>query len=279
MRKLRQKSLTAATPQAHVIGKGSCDMKTLAIINLKGGVGKSVTAVNLAYLLAKAGKRVLLLDADKQGNASAFFGMQSPDLQTLADVLDGAEIAQTAKHWGDSTLWVVSASMDLLVLEQRLLRSDDLALDKLSARLAAVQKDYDYCLVDCAPALDLAALNALFAADGVLIPTRCDAFSLAGARTILGQLPVMERISGRSKQAHILLTQTQRSKVCTQFFEMLRRDFDKQTLNTTIAASVKVPESLYAKQALAQYAPKSRAARDYDALCGELLNLLECGAA
>jgi chromosome partitioning protein len=254
-------------------------MRILAIINLKGGTGKSVTAVNLSYLLAhEHHKRVLLIDADKQGNSGAFYGAATPGMKTLADVL-GGEIAlgDAVNRWGDSKLWVLPSSLELLTLERKLLSRDSFDSTILRDKLRDVAFEYDYCIIDCAPALDLAALSALCAADHVLIPTRCDAFSLAGAQMILDQVTALDKAYGHEIRAHILLTQYQRSKVCAQFYEMLHARYSALALDTTIASSVKVPESLYTKQPLAVYAPKARVSRDYVALCREMIARMDGG--
>lgn len=169
-------------------------MKTLALINLKGGTGKTVSAANMAHILATVHrKHVLLVDADKQGNASRYFSLYGEQDGTAAllwkDPLDIAEIIYPTQYKG---LDVITSNMDLYTTDRELYEDSADVSGVLAAALARVRDDYDFCIIDNGPAVDMVTLNVLAAADDVLIPIRPDEFSFSGLLDLVEQVQAVQ---------------------------------------------------------------------------------------
>ena len=248
-------------------------MRTISIANFKGGTGKTTTAVNLAAELAELGRRVLLIDADPQHNASTFYGGTYEWPVTLTDVLEGL----SAPYWPDDVSATGREGLDILPADMGLLRLDlaaiadgsSEALRRLTDFLDAVREDdaYDYVIIDCPPSFTAASVAALVNSDEVILPTRADAFSRAGAEELVGQL----RSLGRSTKAvfRLLVTMADRTNLSRQGAEALRSS-GLRVFETEIRDCVKVGESTYARQPLGDYAPRCTAALDYRALAKEV---------
>lgn len=249
-------------------------MRIISIANFKGGTGKTTTAVNLAAELADLGRRVLLIDADPQHNASTFYGGDYDWPCTLTDVLEGMAEA----CWADNISASGREGLDLLPADMGLLRLDlaaiadgsSEALRRLTDFLDAVREDdaYDFILFDCPPSFTAASVAALVNSDEVILPTRVDAFSRAGVEELIGQI----RSLGRSTKAafRLLITMADRTNLCRQGAGALRES-GLLVFDTEIRDCVKVGESTYARQPLSEYAPRSTAAADYRALVKEVL--------
>ena len=254
-------------------------MRTISIANFKGGTGKTVTACNLAALLAREGWRVLLIDADAQHNSTDFYAPGWEGL-SLSDLLNGREIGAV----GD---WLVrdclpgldllAADMGLLTLDLASILADPKAgtgtwdkrlLDFLQA--ADGMNGYDFCLIDCPPSFTAASVAALVVSDEVVLPTRVDAFSRLGALELIAQVRGLAYYAV-SPRFRVLVTMADgRSRISEQAAGQLRRD-GLEVFETVIHSSVVVSESSYARLPLYEYAPRSRAATDYAALMREIL--------
>lgn len=253
-------------------------MYTISIANFKGGTGKTATAVNLAALLAREGRRVLLIDADAQHNATDYLLPPAPERPSLTDVLDGAA---EAREWRDVVLrsgW--SRNLDVLAADTGLLRLDLAALLsgtpaarlRLADFLAALEasEEYDYVLFDCPPSFTAASTAALCNSDRVILPTRADAFSIRGAAELVEQIESARRQTGAPLPFKLLLTMTDRSRMAQQAAELIG-EAGYALYKTRIRASVAVGESSYARQPLYKYAPKSGPAQDYESLLPEIM--------
>ena len=253
-------------------------MKTFAIANFKGGTGKTVTAVNLAALLARAGKRVLLIDADAQHNASDFFSPGWEGL-TLTDLLRGREIGAVGDWLADAVrpgLDLLCADMGLLTLDLASILNDPQAgsgsWDYRLCRFleqAGSERGYDYALVDCPPSFTASSVAALVAADEVILPTRVDAFSRLGTLELIGQVRGLQRYDVSPRFRTLVTMADSRARISVQAVNQLRRD-GLDVYDTVIHASAVVSESSYARMALYEYAPISRPAQDYEALVREV---------
>ena len=162
-------------------------MISIAIINLKGGVGKSVTACNLAAELAAKSKSVLVVDLDKQGNTSKFFGVLDYDSPSVAEVMLGeddilATIVKGVDVWG---VHLLPCDMRMLKANRTILMDNGPRQFHLRDALKCVAGDYDYCIMDCPPDLDMGSINALCAADWVIIPVDCDKWACDGMQEIV----------------------------------------------------------------------------------------------
>ena len=249
-------------------------MRTISIANFKGGTGKTTTAVNLAAELAELGRRVLLIDADPQHNASTFYGGDFDWPCTLTDVLEG--LAEPC--WEDDVSATGREGLDILPADMGLLRLDlaaiadgsSEALRRLTDFLDAVREDdaYDFVIFDCPPSFTAASVAALVNSDEVILPTRVDAFSRAGVEELIGQI----RSLGRSTRAafRVLITMADRTNLCRQGAGALRES-GVLVFDTEIRDCVKVGESTYARHPLCEYAPRCTAAADYRALTKEVL--------
>lgn len=247
-------------------------MKTIAIMNNKGGVGKTVTAINLADILVRDyRKRVLLVDCDGQMNLTRFFLPEfDPEINlSLADVLEGS----CEPVWAENVM-PIQPSLDLLPGSSGLYDLDFKALDegglggcRLGAFLDAVAEngDVDYVICDCPPGYTLSSVNALLAADEVVVPMLLDGFSFTGMLDLQGQLRSLRSTSGRDKLAGVLLTQWHNSDVVRQGEEFVRqRDrLGVPVFRTVIRRTDKVPESTFDRQPIVRYSPRSAAALDY----------------
>ena len=250
-------------------------MRTIAILNLKGGVGKTVTAINVSYILAAEHRqRVLLVDADSQANATEFFGAD-PARGNLADVLtapDGAYGCASIQPTRYERLDLLAASdrlMDLDLSKVELQQARPTAMVELLSHLREIDQEYDAVLIDCPPAFSAAAAAALLAADEVVIPIKLDAFSLRGMGNLMRQITNMRRINPRLRVAGCLPTMWYRSDDNRRALETLQVS-DLPVFRTTIRRSNRVDGMTFAQQPLALFSPRSAAGVDYRRFVREL---------
>ncbi|MCI6356113.1 MAG: ParA family protein [Gemmiger formicilis] len=248
-------------------------MISIAIINLKGGVGKSVTACNLAAELAAKSKSVLVVDLDKQGNTSKFFGWLDYDRLSVAEVLLGERFAHAAIV-EDTGL----PGVHLLPGDMRLLRANRMILMdttepqqyRLRDALEDVAENYDCCLLDCPPDLDMGSINALCAADWVIIPVDCDEWACDGMDEIIDQIErVQMYYNPRLKIMGAMMTKYRRTKYAADVIRQLRAQ-GVPMLRTVIRYTVKVSEAKSAHEPLRVYKPDCSAALDYRRLADEV---------
>lgn len=248
-------------------------MISIAIINLKGGVGKSVTACNLAAELAAKSKSVLVVDLDKQGNTSKFFGVADYDRLSVAEVLLGERFANAAIV-EDTGL----PGVHLLPGDMRLLRANRMILMdttepqqyRLRDALEHVAENYDYCLMDCPPDLDMGSINALTAADWVIIPVDCDEWACDGMREIIDQIEQVQMYyNPHLKVMGALMTKYRRTRYAGEVVHQLN-EAGIEMLHTVIRYTVKVSEAKSAHEPLRVYKPDCSAALDYGCLADEV---------
>lgn len=247
-------------------------MKTIALINFKGGVAKTISAVNIAYILAaRYGARVLLIDNDKQGNTSKFFGLHSYDAPSLADVLsvEGFDIRAAIRETRFDKLHVLPANMNLLRANKEILLDEERQQQtRLALALQAVDGAYDYVVIDNAPDLNMSAINALVAADDVMIPIKIDQFAFDGLDQLRDQVEATREYNERIRIAGCFITMYARNNVNLQGIEEIRK-IGLPVFETVIRKTVKVDETTFAGVPLPAYSKNCTAARDYEALVAE----------
>lgn len=247
-------------------------MDKIAIINLKGGVGKSVTACNLAAELAAKSKSVLVVDLDKQGNTSKFFGVADYDRPCVSSVLLGMAMVK------DAIVETAIPAVALLPCDMRMLKANRTILMDNGPRqyylrdaLEAVDDNYNYCLMDCPPDLDMGSINALCAADWVIIPVDCDEWACDGMREILDQIEQVQMYyNPRLKIMGALLTKYRRTKYAAGVTAELLKMPGVPLLQTVIRYTVRVSEAKSAHMPLRVFMPDCSAAADYKALADEV---------
>jgi len=248
--------------------------KILAITNQKGGVGKTTTAINVAAALAANDLRVLVIDSDPQGNATTGMGAtKDPDRPSLYQVLLGsAEIADAVLHTGFEGLDLVPGDKNLVGANLELVDTPRREF-RLRDKVPAARSQYDFILIDCPPALDLLTLNALLAADSVLVPIQCEFFALEGISELMDTIERI-RISFEHPLAieGILLTMfDDRTNLTRQVANDLRDFFRDQVFKTVIPRSIRLAEAPSHGQSILAYDVRSRGAESYIRLAKEIL--------
>jgi len=246
--------------------------RIVAIANQKGGVGKTTTALNLAAGLALMERRVLLVDIDPQGNCTTGLGVEVADGQpTTGEVLTGeASIEQARVRPSSAALDLVPATGDLTAAEVALMERDDRA-GALKQALAPVRGHYDDILIDCPPALNVLTLNALTAADRVLIPMQCEYYALEGLTALINTI---EQIQDSVNPDLVIegLVRTMydiRNNLSGAVSRQLSEHFGDKLYNTIVPRNVRVAESPSYGESVLSYDPESRGALAYRGLAGE----------
>jgi len=219
--------------------------KIIAVTNQKGGVGKTTTSVNLSACMAEMGKKVLLVDIDPQGNATSGLGRAHEDGATVYDVLIGECGAKDAiVDTGYGPLALMPTAIELAGAEIELVSMDEREM-LLKKALADVADDYDYIFIDCPPSLSLLTLNALTAADTVLIPIQCEYYALEGVGQLVNTIKLMRRkLNPQLSIEGILLTMYDgRTNLCAQVVQEVRSHFADEAFETMIPRNVRLSEA------------------------------------
>ncbi len=252
--------------------------RTIALANQKGGVGKTTTAINLAASLAALEKRVLIVDADPQSNATSGVGIDSKQVKvTVYDCLiDGVNPREAIMPCSIDNLSVIPSNIDLVGAEIEMLERPERE-KTLKKVLSGIKSDYDYILIDCSPSLGLLTVNALTAADSVIIPVQCEYFALEGLGKLLNTIKIIQtNLNPDLEIEGFLLTMyDSRLRLANQVVDEVTRHFQQMVFNTIIQRNVKLSEAPSYGQPAILYDAESRGTVNYLNLARELLERVE----
>jgi chromosome partitioning protein len=248
--------------------------RIIAVANQKGGVGKTTTSINLACSLAATKRRVLLVDLDAQGNATMGVGVDKSALQySCRDVLlETVKPAQAIQNLSTLGLWLLPANADMTEAEIKLrdIAAGDFAL---RSALSEVSEQFDYIIVDCPPALSKLTVNALVAADGVLVPMQCEYYALEGLTALMDTINKIKRvINPRLEIEGLLRTMFDpRNNLATDVSNQLTQHFGEKVYRTIVPRNVRLAEAPSHGLPVMLYDALSSGAKAYLALAGEVL--------
>ncbi len=254
---------------------GTGPARIIALCNQKGGVGKTTTSVNLAAALAEYGRKVLVVDFDPQGAASATLGVNSHDIETtIYDLLLSSKVA--TKDVIVPTAWdnldLLPANIDLSAAEVQLV--GEVARESALARaLRSVQDDYDVIMIDCQPSLGLLTVNALVAAHGVVIPLACEFFAMRGVALLVDTVgKVQDRLNPRLTLDAIVPTMYDaRTLHAQEVVTRVREAFGDRVTETMIGRTIKFPDATVAAEPILNFAPTHAGSEQYRQLARELV--------
>ena len=247
--------------------------RIIAIANQKGGVGKTTTAVNVSTILAKKNKKVMLIDADPQGNASSGLGLEKEVENSLYDVLiNDVKIQQTLQDTCIKTLKVCPSNMNLAGAEVELV-SQMSREQKIKEKVDEIKDKYDFIIIDCPPSLGLITLNAFTAADSVLIPVQCEYYALEGLGQLLNTINLVKKHLNKSLEIEgaVLTMYDIRTNLSNQVVKEVKRYFEDKVYKTVIPRNIKLSEAPSFGMPITLYDAKSKGARAYEKLAREII--------
>lgn len=247
--------------------------KVIAIVNQKGGVGKTTTAVNLCTVLAQKGKKVLLIDEDPQGNATSGLGVEKGAEKSIYDVLiNETSFEDVIKKTSIKNLYLCPSNINLAGAEVELVNTISRE-SKMKEKIEEIQDDFHYIIIDCPPSLGLLTINALTAANSIMIPIQCEYYALEGVGQLMNTVNLIKRQLNKDLyiEGVVLTMNDARTNLSTQVINEVKKYFKDNVYKTIIPRNVKLSEAPSYGMPITAYAPRSKGAKCYEKLANELL--------
>ncbi len=247
--------------------------KIIAVANQKGGVGKTTTSITLSTILAKKGKKVILVDADPQGNATSGIGVQEKMEKSVYDILiDDVKVNEILLDSMIKNLKVCPSNINLAGAEVELVSMMSRE-QRLKEKLDEIKNDYDYIVIDCPPSLGLITLNAFTAADSVLIPIQCEYYALEGLGQLMNTINLVKKHLNRSLEIEgaLLTMYDVRTNLSNQVVKEVKKYFGDKVYKTVIPRNVKLSEAPSYGMPITVYDARSKGAKSYEKFVKELL--------
>ena len=248
--------------------------KIISVANQKGGVGKTTTTINLSTLIAKKGKKVLMIDADPQGNASSGVGLDRDDIElSIYDILiDEVEFDNVVKKTNIKNLDICPSNINLAGAEVELV-SVMSREHRLKEKLDKIKDNYDYIIIDCPPSLGLITLNAFTASDSVLIPVQCEYYALEGLGQLLNTINLVKKHLNKNLEIEgaLLTMYDVRTNLSNQVVKEVKNYFNDKVYKNVIPRNVKLSEAPSYGMPISVYDPRSKGAKSYEKFVKEFL--------
>ena len=247
--------------------------RVISIANQKGGVGKTTTSVNISTILAKKGKKVLLIDTDPQGNATSGIGEEKKTDKSIYDVIIGeTTIEEASKDTQVKNLKICPSNINLAGAEVELVSMMSREF-RLKEKIDEDRDKYDYIIIDCPPSLGLITLNAFTASDSVLIPVQCEYYALEGLEQLMNTINLVKKHLNKALELEgaVLTMYDARTNLGNQVVKEVKNYFEDKVYKTVIPRNVRLSEAPSYGMPISVYDPKSKGAKCYDRLVREIL--------